>query len=632
MDGVGQARRLRRRLIATAAMLGLAALAVVGRLVQLAVVVPLQEPASPLVLPEVQRGAILDRRGRLLAITTRYRLASAWAPDIIDAGATARELAAALGMDARALQEGWRAHPGYSIAKRRLTDAEVAAIERQKANGRLAGIRVEERYGREYPEGRLASQLIGYVGLDNVGLDGIEFSFNDQLSPQPVGTDPRTVYGDQLYLTIDVTIQHRVEEVAREAMRANRADSISVLVADAHTAEVLAWVSLPDFDPNDLQRPSARVDPTALNRRPATMAYEPGSVFKVFSIASLLELGTITPASRFTCNGYYERKLPDGSSIRIDCVRAHGVVGPQQILEYSCNAGVGYAADTADNASFAGMLARFGFGSTTGVPLPGETAGSLAPPASWSLRSKATIAFGQEVSVSALQIVAAATVIANHGMLLRPTVVSKIVAPDGQAVQEYGRTERWRAVSATTADEVLAMLESATSEEGTARRAAIEGLRISAKTGTAQTTDPATGKYSKTDFTASILGIFPTDDPRLIVYVVIQNPRGESYLGSTIAAPVLRSVALELCDAMGIPRAGAASVSHPGAVSVTVPPALAVGERMPDLRGAAKKQLLALLLREDLIVELRGSGFVVRQEPAPGTPLEPGTHIVLDLQ
>ncbi len=221
-------------------------------------------------------------------------------------------------MESAELQDGWRRRPGYSVIKRRLSEDEVKAIATLRAEGKLAGIRLEDGYGRMYPEGRLAAALIGAVGVDNTGLEGIEYAFNDELAPQPVGTDRDTVYGSQVVLTIDATVQYRVERVARAAFAETRADSLMVLVLDAKTAEVLSWVSLPDYRSRTRSRsaPRARARPSWPNR-PATMAYEPGSVFKVFSIASLLELGTIDASSTFTCRGYYEHVFADGSSIRI---------------------------------------------------------------------------------------------------------------------------------------------------------------------------------------------------------------------------------------------------------------------------------------------------------------------------
>lgn len=632
MAGMGGTARGRRRLIITLCLLGLMAAGLSARLVYLMVILPAREPGEPLVLPQVERGAILDRRGRILAITTRHQDVSAWAPGIADPLGTAELLGPILGMDPAALQDLWRRRPGYSVVKRRLSGEESAAIAVLRGQGKLAGIRLEDGYGRMYPEGRLASTLIGTVGMDNTGLEGIEYTFNDELAPQTVGTDRDTVYGSQVVLTIDAAVQHRVERVARAAFSETRADSLMVLVLDADTAEVLSWVSLPDFDPNEVQTGSSTAGRSELADRPVTMAFEPGSVFKVFSIASLLELGTIDASSTFTCRGYYEQPLADGSTIRIGCIREHGTVDARRILQYSCNAGAAYASDTATKGAFAAALARFGFGRETGVPLPGESAGLLAPAAEWSARSKATIAFGQEVSASALQVAAAAVAIANGGTLLEPLVVSRIVSPDGKVVKAFGRTPLWEAVSARTARQVLDMMESATGEGGTARRAAIEGLRISAKTGTAQVVDRATGRYSESDFIASMLGIFPTDDPEVVVYVVIQNPRGESYFGSTIAAPVFRDVALELVDALGIGRAGMVGEDAGGTVTAAVPAAASIGDVMPDLSGTPKRLLLPLLARDDLQVVLRGSGTVVRQDPPPGTAVTPGMRIVLELE
>ena len=217
------------------------------------------------------------------------------------------------------------------------------------------------------------------------------------------------------------------------------------------------------------------------------------------------------------------------------------------------------------------MLTRFGFGKPTGVPLQGETAGLLRPVRQWSARSKPTIAIGQEVSVSAMQVMAAATALTNGGVLLKPLLVKKIVSPQGTVVKEFGREPLWEVISADSARAMLSWMETATLPAGTAHRAAIDGVRISAKTGTAQVAS-RTGAYSDSDFIASMIGIFPTEDPQLIVYVVVQNPRGQSYYGSQIAAPIFRDVAVSLMDKLGISRAGTVSMGAPSGTAVPAPP------------------------------------------------------------
>jgi cell division protein FtsI (penicillin-binding protein 3) len=628
----GQKARANRRLLVVASLLALVAVVLVVQLVRLTVVIPAREGGDQIMLPEVQRGTILDRQGRILAVSTRLVRVSAWMLGVTNADETAGLLATTLSMQKSAVLDLFRSHEGYAVIKRRVNTDEAEMIRRLKAEGKLAGIRLEDDYGRFYPQGRLASHVVGYLGADNVALDGIEFTYNDDLAPQPVGTDAQTVYGNQVFLTIDLEMQYIADRVARAALEQNKADSLTILVMDARSGDILAYSSLPDFDPNDFQNDPSRIVSSSLVNLPLTVAYEPGSVFKVFSLASLLDLGAINAASRFFCNGYYEKRLPNGETIRIRCIAAHGEVTPQMIIEKSCNAGAAYASDAADNESFSRMIARFGFGKTTNLPLQGETTGLLRKVSLWSARSKPTLAMGQEVSVSAVQVLAAAAAIADGGVLLAPRIVKKIVSPEGKVIREFGREPLWEAISPDTARTMLEWMETATSPGGTARRAAVEGVRISAKTGTAQVASRETGTYSEKDFIASILGIFPTEDPRLIVYVVIQNPKGESYFGSTIAAPVFHDVAIGLVDALGIPRAGTRIAAKPGQVSITVPRAIDIGSTMPDFTGMPKKLLLPLLLRTDIAVTIKGSGFVVGQNPLPGAPVKKGDSITLELR
>jgi cell division protein FtsI (penicillin-binding protein 3) len=278
------------------------------------------------------------------------------------------------------------------------------------------------------------------------------------------------------------------------------------------------------------------------------------------------------------------------------------------------------------------MVRNFGFGSTTLLPFPGETAGILTDPSAWSNRSKPTIAFGQEVSVSAMQMLAAATVLTNGGILLKPQILRKVVSPQGTVLQEYGREPMRDVISPRTAADMLLMMETATGQNGTATRAAVKGVRVSAKTGTGQMIDPKTGVYSDTAFLASCLSIFPTEDPRVIVYAVIDHPKGRETLGGRIAAPLAAAFSEEIVTCLGIPRDTDTIVEHSGAVRIERRLLPEIGETLPDLRGYAKREVLPLFSDPRIQLKIKGEGWVVRQDPEPGTPVTTGMTVTLELE
>jgi len=588
---------------------------------------PKPEPPSTLARPMVERGPILDRNGRILAIQTKLYSVTAWTPHIESPEETAEILADILELNGDILLTSFREREGFMYVKRKITPSISRRIRAEKEAGRLKGISLEPEAARSYPEKSLASQIIGYVGVDNSGLAGLEYTYDNELSPDPGESAEETVYGNQLFLTLDMNVQFLAERIAEEAYTEHSADSVTILVMDTESGDILASACKPDFDPNNFADYPAEVR----QNRAVTAAYEPGSVFKVFTMASILELGGIEPSETFYCGGTYEIEIPGAENEIISDLRSHGIVDAQRIIQYSCNVGMAYASERVEREPFHGMLRSFGFGFPTGLPFSGETHGQLRRPSSWSVRSKPTIAFGQEISVSAVQVVTAAAALANGGILLRPRIIKKIVAPDGTILETFGREPVKQVITPAVANEILAMMETATDPAGTAREAAVDGIRISAKTGTGEMLDEETGKYSEEAFLASTLAIFPTDEPRYIVYVVIDYPKGEEYYGSRIAAPVVREVIEELAVYYGIPRTGDLIVRHPGKISVQSRREPVFDGTMPDLRGLSKRELLPILKRETYRFEIYGSGWVVEQEPDPGSLLEEGDKIILRL-
>ncbi len=585
----------------------------------LMIVQPFQDnTVETTITPEIQRGQILDRNGNTLAMTTSFDSVSAWIPYLEDVDLTAELLSEILGMDKLNIMDKLASHTGFVWIKRKISSLESDKIEELQSENLIPGISLRQELGRRYPNDMIASHLIGYVGIDNTGLEGIEWSLESELAPESDNSNP-IIFGNQVFLTIDTNIQYAMEEIATKAYEENEADSVMLLVMEAKTGDLLAYVSIPSFDPNNY----SDYDQSSLLNRPIRSAYEPGSVFKIFSLASFMQIGGITRENTFLCNGYFEDVE---NNIRINCLGIHGIVTVKNILEYSCNAGAAYASTTVDTQSFYNMLISFGFGSPTGVLLTGESPGILRNPSSWSLRTKPTIAFGQEISVSAIQITTAATVFANNGVLIRPHIISKIVSPEGKLIRNFQREEIVQVLSPDVANEILLMMESAT-----ASRARIDGVRISAKTGTAQVNDPETGTYSEDNFIASILGIFPTNNPEYIIYTVISYPKYE-YYGSKIAAPVFKEAVEKILTLLNIPTDNSNIIEHTGTIYITTPDEIFIGANMPDLYGTPKRLLIPLFQRKDLTVIMKGEGYVISQSPLPGTQIIENTTIILEFE
>ncbi len=578
-----------------------------------------------------ERGSITDRKGRLIAMETRLWSITGWKPEMKNIPQTAALLGSVLNEKPEDIAKLIKnSSSRFLYIKRKAAPSESDAVRRLIENKQLPGIQLQEDFGRHYPMKELAAPLIGYVGTDNVGLDGIEYAFDRSLGPGGMTLDAKRLYGHTVRLTLDMDTQYLVERIALESMQKHKPDSLMVLVANAQTAEILAWVSLPSFDPNTFTSSTRQ---QRINR-PLTVAYEPGSVFKIFSWAVLLDKGVVFPESVFDTRGGYEPAIFRKYGIPpITDLSDYGVLDLAGALIHSSNVAVAQAGEDIASEDFYTSLKNFGFGSPTGLPLPGESHGLLNPVSQWSPRSRPTISIGQEVGVSAVQILAAATTLANGGVLLQPRIVKDVTTVDGSVVKEYPRNPVREVISPKTARLMLDLMEKTVSDPGgTARRAAVPGLRISAKSGTAQIADPQTGKYSDKRFLSSTLALFPTEKPQLIVYVVLENPQGESIYGAQTAAPMVSSIARTLAPLYGIAMAGNTVINHPGKVQVSNPRPAPIGSTLPDLTGYSKRMLLNYLNHPDIKWTIEGEGWVRFQFPPPGTPVEKDMSVYVELR
>ena len=571
---------------------------------------------------DIERGTIADRNGRVLAMDSPLYNIAVWRPET-KRGTFPSEVArlsSITGVSEAEILDRWsKGSSDFFYLARRALPQVARAVQEAKDAGGFAGVVVERIAGRLYPEKRLASHLVGFVGDGNSGLAGIEKRSDDELLGQ----------GRSLVLTIDADLQFSLEEIARKAMLSTGAQAVMLLAADARTGELLSYVAMPDFDPNDF----ASSPQESWYDWPSVYHYEPGSVFKIFSMASVLDLGGADANTTFRCDGAFHKVTSSGETITIKCLGVHGDVNIEKILELSCNAGAAYAADRVASVDFYERLRGFGFGSRTGIIVPGETPGLLRSPETWSLRSKPTIGMGQELFVSAIQMTAAATAIANGGMLMKPFVVRRALERDGSTAYANEPQAVRRVVSAETANAILAAMEVASSDAGTGKRAKVPDIRMAVKTGTAQMIDPLTQRYSEKDYIASTLAIFPVDAPRAIVYLAIVKPTlGPSYFGGRIAAPLVKDAAEAILNLTGIPRGANPTIVHPGTVTIPAVLPVTVGDTMPDLTGKPKRLLMPLLARKDLRVRMNGEGYVVSQSPAPGAAVTPGTELVLEFR
>lgn len=575
-----------------------------------------------------ERGPILDRNGRVLAVQTmRYNLCVTLA-SVSDPEELKNLIAPVVEMTPEEIQKIFdSASPVFTYIKKDLNQEQADSLKKIIEDNNISGVKLEPVQGRIYPEKSMAAHVIGFLGKDGKGLEGMEFQFNDILSPDLL-SGKRMSYGDQLFLTIDANLQFSLEKLVQESMDKTKADGAMLLVVSAKTGEILAYVSNPSFDLNNYGKASVlqRIN------LPAVYAYEPGSVFKVFSVASLLELGGIVDESSFKCTGVFEQTAPNGETFRIRCYNgaAHGIVHPREILQYSCNVGLSQASMTVGSKEFYDKLRELGFGSQTGIELGGETNGIFRPVSKWSLRSKPTIAFGQEISVSALQMVSAATSLANKGNRLQLTLVSKIQDHEGNIISKHTPKVVSKPFSEDTVNKVLSYMET-TGLKGSGWRALVGDVPMGVKTGTAQMTDIETGKYSEEDITSSCMALFPVDDPEIILYSVVIKAKGDT-LGSHIAAPLIKNAANVVIDYLAMERESALSVTHQGVISLPESQTLEMEDKVPDFTGMSKRALASLLGNKAYKIQIYGEGYVYKQNPPAGTAVTEGMEIELYLQ
>ncbi len=570
-------------------------------------------------LVEARRGTIYDRNGQVLAQSIQARSIYANPRAMEDPQTIAKELAVIIDGDEEKLSELFLRDRAFVWVQRKVDDATAKAVQ----DAKLQGISLSREYDRIYPQQHLAGQLLGFVGLDNHGLEGIERSFNEELTGE---AHRRLVYrdgegrryymenegvpkGQDLHLTIDGQMQFIAEDVIARAAQNVQAKWGGVLIVEVESGDILAWAQYPFFNPNTFRSSS----PEIYRNRIASDALEPGSTLKAFPVAAALEEDIITPESIFfNENGVWETE----NIVIGDDGRSYGDLPVNKIIRYSSNIGVAKIGLELGKDKYYDYLSRLGFGERTNVGV-GESKGILRDPKEWSKVDLMSASFGQSVAVTGLQMAQAYLTLANNG-------ISK---PLRLVEEKTDLKDEERIFSASTTKEIMSMLEEVVESDGTGRRARVTGVRVAGKTGTAQKAKEFSGGYGDGRF-ASFTGIIPADDPRYVIIIMLDEPKTSQY-GGTIAAPVFKEVASRVLSYGGyLPDvvfedntkiAKEDPNTRYSSVQITPPKPLT---EFPNLIGVNLRRALEILMPLGIEPEIRGQGInVLYQYPAPKTPI-----------
>jgi cell division protein FtsI (penicillin-binding protein 3) len=605
-----------------------------------------------------KRGVILDRTGSELAVSIATKSIFVQPGKLKSPRTAAALLAPRVSRPASELKKLFAAEKGFLWVRRQMpsTAADEAVREVKEAlaaldpdargkTSAIDGIGTVEEPKRFYPNRELASALLGFTNLDSEGIEGIELSLNKYLRGErayllcerdargrlimpastPVEVNSK---GHSVTLTIDRNIQHIAERELQASVEKFNARGGMAMVLSPKTGEILAMATAPSFNPN---APSG-APASARKNRVLTDCFEPGSTFKVFTLASALETGAVGLNDRFFCeNGAYRY-----AGKVIHDTHRYGWLTPPDILKYSSNIGITKVNERMDGGRFYDMIRAFGFGSRTGIELKGEVPGLGPTRSAFDSRiSRATVSFGQGISVTPLQLAAGMSAVVNGGKMMKPFVVREIRDPEGNTVFRGEPRELRRVLSPKTSAQMREILGSVVQEDGTGTQARIKGFLVGGKTGTAQKVEPGTGKYSPTKRTASFVGFLPLQDPELLILVVIDEPRGQVY-GGVVAAPAFNQIAVKTAYYLGIQPTEAIAAAAPtppdrpapGRVLVTQVSTAAPSNSMimPDLTGLSMGRVIDLMNRYSIKLSISGSGVAREQTPAPGTVLVPGAE------
>ncbi|MCK5913017.1 MAG: transpeptidase family protein [Desulfuromusa sp.] len=584
-----------------------------------------------------QRGSIFDRNGDPLAVSLAAQSLYADPIQVKNPQQVANQLAKLLKRPKKELAKLLSSKKRFVWLHRKL-DPEVA---KQVRSLRISGLQFVTERKRYYPQASTAAHVIGFTGLDPKGLEGIELEYDRQLQGEAgrlvsshdargrgLASEDQLVQGGvaghNLYLTLDRSLQYVAEKELARVVRETNAVGGTIVMMEPASGRILALASQPDYNPNM----AGRYHAAKRRNRAVSDMYEPGSTFKPFLMAGVLEEGLVRPGQKIYCeNGRYS---VGGKTIRDH--KKFKQLTLKEVLKFSSNIGFAKLGKALERERYYSYIRDFGFGEETGLDLPGEVKGMLRSPSGWFEIDLAAISFGQGLSVTPIQMTSAMAVIANGGLLMEPYLVERMTAADGRQLQKRLPQVRRRVVSEKTARQVRDMMIAVTEPGGTGTRAALSGFRVAGKTGTAQKVDMVTGGYSPDKRVSSFIGFVPAENPALVLSVTVDEPEGQTY-GGLVAAPVFARIASQTLGHLNIlPKGTVAALTKdqlaveplPDIAALLPDVAVSDGLRMPNFSGMSYRQVLQTMEKKSLNLKLSGSGQVVKQYPAPGKVIRYG--------
>lgn len=593
-----------------------------------------------------RRGFILDRNRESLAVSLDVRSLFANPERIENKGQVAAWLAKATNLPVQQIRTKLKQDKGFIWIKRQLTQEEEAAVKelfsKHPVLTQVVGLAKESK--RFYPNQNLASQIMGFTGLDSNGLEGVEFFYDKELAG--ISAKSKFEEGKTLVLTIDKSLQHTLEEELEAGAKHSSAKAATGILMDADTGDILAMASYPGYNPNQIQAASAELR----RNRSVTDTYEPGSTMKPILLSGAMEWKAVTRKTKVFCE-YGKMQIGNHWVREAEAKDKWGHISVGEVIQKSSNIGATKIGFLFGPANVYNWYRHMGINQKTNIDVAGEVTGMLPDYKNWSKILLSNVSFGQGVSVTPLQMLRAYAAFANGGFLVRPRLVKESLNAEGELTKVFPSAPKEKVMEPATVKDMSEILATVPTESGTAPKAAIEGFEVAGKTGTAQKAYPGHG-YRSGKYISSFIGFVRNVKPNYVALVLMDEPHFP-YFGGEAAAPVFRKVMTAALARAGVSpkeipeqklllgkkdklqtlqkavaKASANYIESAGPVELK--------ERegnftMPNLSGISAREVLDLFHRKDIVLKIQGSGTVVEQMPAPGASFKRGDAVSIRL-